>query len=130
MIALTRIAGPRSKPSPARSGMRHGPGVRMRAALRALRSPPSSGRPSSQSTPEGRPWAPLRQPRPVVASRDARAPAAGATTAIVWGDTVRLRVPTYGAFHLTGTWADARAPWQPMIPPSAPSYACASDGHP
>lgn len=119
MIALTRVAGPDLAAIARKIRLRHGPGVEMRAARGAGAEVQAIERQTfaAQSTPEGRPWAPLRTPRP--GGRILRRTGAlrrGATTAIVWGDTVRLRVPAYGAFHLTGTSRMPARPWQPMIP--------------
>lgn len=119
MIALTRTSGPSLDAIARQIRLRHGPGVETRAARGAGAEVAAIERQAfaAQSTPEGRPWAPLRQPRP--GGRILRRTGAlrrGATAAIVWGDTVRLRVPAYGAFHLTGTSRMPARPWQPMIP--------------
>lgn len=119
MIALTRTSGPSLDAIARQIRLRHGPGVEMRAARGAGAEVAAIERAAfaAQSTPEGRPWAPLRTPRP--GGRILRRTGAlrrGTTTAIVWGDTVRLRVPAYGPFHLTGTSRMPARPWQPMIP--------------
>lgn len=119
MISLRRVSGPSIDDIARTIQRRHGAGVELRAARGAgaevQRIEVQAF--AAQATPEGRPWAPLRTPRP--GGRILRRTGAlrrGATTAIVWGDTVRLRVPAYGAFHLTGTSRMPARPWQPMIP--------------
>jgi phage gpG-like protein len=97
---------------------RHGPGVDVRAAKAAGAEVAAIERQAfnAESTPEGRAWAPLKQPRSGRILRRSGALRRGATVAIVWGNTVRLRVPSYGAFHLTGTSRMPARPWQPMTP--------------
>jgi phage gpG-like protein len=118
VIGFRHVGGPDLAAIARQIQHRHGPGVDVRAAKAAGGEVAAIERQAfnSESTPEGRAWAPLKQPRSGRILRRTGALRRGATVAIVWGNTVRLRVPAYAAFHNTGTSRMPARPWQPMTP--------------
>lgn len=118
MISLRRVSGPSIDDIARTIQRRHGAGVELRAARGAgaevQRIEVQAF--AAQATPEGVPWAPLKTPRAGKILRRTGRLRRGATVAIVWGNQVRLRVPSYGVYHLTGTARMPARPWQPMTP--------------
>lgn len=118
MISLRLRAGPSLDDIARTIQRRHGPGVELRAARAAgaevQRIEVQAF--AAQATPEGVPWAPLKRPRAGKILRRTGRLRRGATVAVTWGNQVRLRVPAYGVYHLTGTSRMPARPWQPMTP--------------
>lgn len=97
---------------------RHGPQAAQRAVgavARELRAVIEQSF-NTQATPEGVPWRPLKQPRPGrrILQRTGTLRRRAANV-LLFGNTVRVQMPPYGALHISGT---SRMPARPFVPGS------------